>query len=118
MPSTNKTTNTANSLTSRSGGRVTGAYLQPLLDVAIARGVSLSALAIAAGLPEHSLSPLPETLAASDYVNLLELGAQLANDPHFGLHVGESVKLGTYTVYGLILLSCQNFGQVFQQTMR
>ena len=118
MPSTNKATNTANNSLSRSGGRVTGAYLQPLLDVALARGVSLNALAVAAGLPEHSLSPLPETLAAADYVNLLELGAQLAKDPHFGLHVGESVKLGTYTVYGLILLSCQNFGQVFQQTLR
>lgn len=103
---------------SRSGGRVTGAYLQPLLDAATARGVALNALALAAGLPEHALSPLPETLAATDYVRLLEVGAQLANDPHFGLHVGESVKLGTYTVYGLILLSCHDFGQVFQQTLR
>ena len=108
----------ANQVTSRSGGRVTGTYLQPLLDAALARGVTLKKLALAAGLPENALAPLPETLAAADYVRLLDVGAQLANDPHFGLHVGESVKLGTYTVYGLILLSCQNFGQVFQQTLR
>ncbi len=107
-----------NSAVSRSGGRVTGAYLQPLLDVAVARGVVLSKLALAAGLAENALSPLPETLAAVDYVRLLDTAAQLANDPHFGLHVGESVKLGTYTVYGLILLSCHDFGQVFQQTLR
>lgn len=110
--------NTANRAISRSDGRVTGNYLQPLLDAAVARGVTLSTLALAADLPEHALSPLSETLAASDYVRLLDVAAQLANDPHFGLHVGESVKLGTYTVYGLILLSCHDFGQVFQQTLR
>ncbi len=65
-----------------------------------------------------ALGPLPDSLAADDYVRLLALGAQLADDPHFGLHVGERVKLGTYSVYGLILLSCKDFGQVFQQTMR
>jgi AraC-like DNA-binding protein len=108
----------ANHALSRSGGRVTGTYLQPLLDAALARGVTLRQLAHAAGLRENALSPLPETLAAADYVHLLDVGGQLTNDPHFGLHVGESVKLGTYTVYGLILLSCHDFGQVFQQTLR
>lgn len=115
MPIAVKTTPLA---ASRSGGRVTGAYLQPLLEVAVARGVSLATLAQAANLPLAALSPLPETLAASDYVRLLDLAAELAMDTHFGLHVGESVKLGTYTVYGLILLSCHDFGQVFQQTLR
>jgi AraC-like DNA-binding protein len=115
MPTAVKTTPLT---ASRSGGRVTGAYLQPLLEVALARGVTLPALAQAADLPLAALSPLPDTLAASDYVRLLDVAAELADDPHFGLHVGESVKLGTYTVYGLILLSCHDFGQVFQQTLR
>lgn len=101
-----------------SGGRVAGAYLQPLLELAVERGVSLQALATAAGLPENALSPVPESLAATDYVRLLDAGAELAQHPHFGLHVGERVKLGTYAVYGLILLSCRDFGQVLQQTLR
>jgi AraC-like DNA-binding protein len=98
--------------------RVTGSYLQPLIEAAAARGVDAAALAEAAGLPAHALSPLPESLAASDYVNLLEAGARLAMDPHFGLHVGECVKLGTYSVYGLVLLACRDFGQAFEQTIR
>jgi AraC-like DNA-binding protein len=98
--------------------RVTGSYLQPLLEAAEARGVSARDLALAARLPPDSLSPIPDSLSANDYVNLLAVGARLAEDPHFGLHVGERVKLGTYSVYGLILLSCRDFGQVFQQTMR
>jgi AraC-like DNA-binding protein len=99
-------------------GRVAGAYLQPLLELAVERGVTLRALATAASLPENALSPVPESLAAADYVRMLDAGADLAQHPHFGLQVGERVKLGTYSVYGLILLSCRDFGQVFQQTLR
>ena len=98
--------------------RVTGSYMQPLLEAAEARGVSASDLADAAKIPHGQLGPLPDSLSAHDYVRLLAIGAELAKDPHFGLHVGERVKLGTYSVYGLILLSCRDFGQVFQQTMR
>lgn len=100
------------------GGRVAGSYLQPLLEAAAARGVQPAALERAAGLPAGALTPLPEALAADDYVRLLDVGADLAGDPHFGLHVGERFKLGTYNVYGLILLSCRDFGQAFEQTMR
>lgn len=98
--------------------RVAGSYLQPLLEAAAARGVTAAALAEAAGLPCGALAPLPEQLPADAYVRLLDLAAELTQDPHFGLHVGERVKLGTYTVYGLILLSCRDFGQAFEQTMR
>lgn len=98
--------------------RVAGSYLQPLLEAAAMRGVTAQALEHAAGMAPGALDPLPESLPADTYVRLLDLGAELAGDPHFGLHVGQCVKLGTYTVYGLILLSCRDFGQVFDQTMR
>jgi AraC-like DNA-binding protein len=96
---------------------VTGSYLQPLLETAAARGVGAAALARGAGLA-IALDPLPESLAAGDYIALLAAGAALADDPHFGLHVGERVRLGTYSVYGLILLACANFGQALEQTQR
>ncbi|MEW6369862.1 MAG: AraC family transcriptional regulator [Pseudomonadota bacterium] len=98
--------------------RVTGSYLQPLFEAAAARGVTVDALARGAGLAAASLDPLPDSLAATDYVKLLDAGALLANDPHFGLHVGECVKLGAYSVYGLVLLACRDLGQALEQTMR
>lgn len=99
-------------------GIVSGPYVLPVLEAAEARGVDLRDLGQAAGLPEHGLTPLPESFTVHEYVRLLEAGAKLANDPHFGLHAGECVKLGTYNVYGMILLSCRDFGQALQQTMR
>jgi AraC-like DNA-binding protein len=98
--------------------RVTAAYLQPLLETAAARGVTPAALAAAAGLASGALDPPPDTLAASDYIALLDAGSRLARDPHFGLHVGERVRPGTYSVYGLVLLACRDIGQALEQTQR
>ncbi|MGK5026439.1 AraC family transcriptional regulator ligand-binding domain-containing protein [Janthinobacterium sp. RB2R34] len=97
---------------------VTAAYVQPLLEAAGAHGIDSITLASAAGLPENSLSPLPATLPASAYVRLLDAGAMLAGDAHFGLHVGERVRMGTYSAYGLVLLSCASVGQALEQTAR
>ena len=97
--------------------RVTGSYLQPLLETAAARGVDAHALAQAAGLA-MPLAPLPDSLAAQDYIALLGIGAELTGDAHFGLHVGERMRLGAYSVYGLILLACANFAQAIEQTQR
>ncbi|HEX7645497.1 MAG TPA: AraC family transcriptional regulator [Burkholderiaceae bacterium] len=96
---------------------VAGPYLQPLLEAAAARGVSAAELQLGARL-DCALAPLPESIDAEAYERLLELGAELGKDADFGLHTGERVKLGTYNVYGLILLSCRDFGQALQQTMR
>jgi AraC-like DNA-binding protein len=98
--------------------RVTAAYLQPLLETAAALGIAPSALARAAGLAPDLLDPLPDALAASDYIALLDAGSRLAGDPHFGLHVGERVRPGTYSVYGLVLLACRDIGQALEQTQR
>lgn len=99
-------------------GRVTGAYLQPLIDTAAAGGVDAARLARAAGLPETALSPLPESLPARDYIAMLDAGARLSGDRHFGLHVGERVRPATFSVYGLVLMACRDFGQALEQTQR
>lgn len=99
-------------------GRVAAAYLQPLLETAAAHGIDGAALARAAGMPAHSLDAPSASVAAQDYVRLLDAGAQLAGDAHFGLHVGQHVRMGTYSAYGLILLSCKDVGQALEQTDR
>jgi AraC-like DNA-binding protein len=98
--------------------RVTAAYLQPLLETAAARGIAPALLATTAGLAPTALDPLPDLLAAGDYIALLDAGSRLADDPHFGLHVGERVRPGTYSVYGLVLLACRDIGQALEQTQR
>lgn len=100
------------------GRRVTASYLQPLLETALAHGLTLDELAHAAGLAPGALDPLPAQLPARSYIALLEAGARLANDPFFGLHVGEKVGPATYSAYGMLLLACDSFGHALQQTGR
>ena len=97
---------------------VAAAYVQPLLEAAGAHGIDNATLASAAGLPENGLTPLPAALPAAAYVRLLDAGAMLAGDAHFGLHVGERVRMGTCSAYGLVLLSCASVGQALEQTAR
>lgn len=99
-------------------GRVTGAYLQPLLDTARERGVELQRLYLEAGLAPGTLARLSDGIPARDYIALLDAGARLAHDPHFGLHVGEKVGPATYSAYGMVLLACSNFGHALEQTQR
>ena len=101
--------------------RVATPYVQPVLEVCAGAGISAAQWLAECQLPPHLLGTpglASETIAAEEYVLLLGKAAELCADPLFGLHVGEKVKLGTYNVYGLILLSCHNIGQVLQQTMR
>lgn len=98
--------------------RVTGSYLQPLLETALERGVAPDALAQAAGLAPDALDPLPESLPAPSYIALLEAGARLAGDPFFGLHVGEKARPATYSAYGMLLLACSSFGHALELTER
>jgi AraC-like DNA-binding protein len=98
--------------------RVAGAYLQPLLDSVAGFGLAKEQLLTDAGLAGDSLTPIPEAISAQNYLQLLDAAARLTGDPLLGLHIGEKVKLGTYSVYGLILLSCHHIGQVLQQTLR
>ena len=98
--------------------RVTGAYLQPLIEAARERGVDLGQLAAAAGLPAGALIEPLHDLPARRYIGLLEAGAALGRDPHFGLHVGEKARPATYSAYGMLLLACNSFGHALELTQR
>ena len=97
---------------------MTASYLQPLLEAALERGLTLDGLAQGAGLAPDAFDPLPESLPARSYIALLDAGARLANDPFFGLHVGEKVGPATYSAYGMLLLACDSFGHALQLTER
>ena len=90
--------------------RVVGAYAQAAIDCAAAAGLDRARL----GLPAAA----PDSMPAADYVALLERAALLTGDDCFGLHVGEHMRLSTFSSYGHVLLSCATFGAAVAQTVR
>lgn len=98
-------------------GTVAAAFAQIVIDTALSRGVTLEALAAALGWPDAQLRPLPELLAQSRYLQLLDAARQLSQDPHFGLHAGQRVRPATYSVLGYMLMSRENLGQALLEVL-
>lgn len=98
--------------------RVVGAYAQTAVNTALAGGMPPSQVAALLAINEDALGALPESLPAARYLALLNGAARALKDPHFGLHVGEHMKLASYAVYGLVVMSCRTFGAAMQQVMR
>ncbi|MDP9139189.1 MAG: AraC family transcriptional regulator [Pseudomonadota bacterium] len=87
------------------------AYLRALLDYVQARGVDPARLLEGTAIkPDDRESRVPEFLAAA----LFDRAAELLDDPHLGLHVGESVRPGHYGVLGYVAMNCSNLGEALE----
>ena len=96
--------------------RVVGAYAQTAVDTARELGADLARLGTACGLP--LAERLPESLPVQRYIALLQAAADQLRDPHFGLHVGQRMRLSTFASYGLVLCTCAHFRAAAEQTRR
>jgi AraC-like DNA-binding protein len=98
--------------------RVIGAYVLPLLEMVRDAGFSFEDLARLAGMEPKALHPLPERISVRNYLQLLNAGATLTNDPHFGLNLGARMFAPAHAVYGMILQSCRTFAEALAQAQR
>ena len=97
--------------------RVEGAYARTAIETARELGADLVGLGEACGLPGLG-GALPESIPVPRYLAFLQAAAVEVRDPFFGLHVGERMKLATYTGYGPVLCTCKDFRTVIEQTIR
>ena len=97
--------------------RVSAGFAAPIFSMARDVGIDLPALRRAAGLPfperEHSGGVSVEAFLA-----LLEAGARLSDDPLFGLHLGQRVRVADIPFYGLALCACRTFGGALRLVLR
>ncbi|MBV8659093.1 MAG: AraC family transcriptional regulator [Burkholderiales bacterium] len=98
--------------------RVVGAYAQTAVDTALAAGADADAIATLLGVTAAQVGALPESIPAVRYAELLRQATVLTGDADFGLHVGERMTLATFSVYGMVVMSCRTFGEAMAQVMR
>lgn len=96
--------------------RVVGAYAKTAVDTARARGSDLARLGVACGI--DLTAPLPEAIPVERYIALLDAAATQLDDPFFGLHVGQNMRLSTFASYGLVICTCKDFRAAAEQTRR
>lgn len=99
-------------------GSISMAYVQGLLDHLERQGIAPAPLLAQVQLDPALLGQRESRIAASVYVDLLELGLQLTGDEHLGLHLGESVRPGHFGALGYLLMSCATLGDALHRQAR
>ncbi len=57
-------------------------------------------------------------VSVQSFLALLEAGAHLSNDPLFGLHLGQRLRIADIPGYGLALCACRTYGVVLRLALR
>lgn len=97
--------------------RVRGGYADVAVRTAKELGADLRLLGEACGLGDLT-RPLPEDIGVRNYLQLLDAGSRILNDPLFGLHVGERMRHADMSGYGLALMACPTFREVAALKLR
>lgn len=52
------------------------------------------------------------------YLRIQEEAVGYVNDPYFGLHMGEYVEPGSWSILGYMMMNCKTLGEVFEKSSR
>lgn len=99
-------------------GSISMAYVQGLLDHLERQGIAPAAVLAQVQLDPALVGQREQRIAASVYVDLLELGMQLSGDDDLGLHLGEAIRPGHFGVLGYLLMSCATLGDALHRQAR
>ncbi|MDT4897881.1 MAG: hypothetical protein QOH25_2958 [Acidobacteriota bacterium] len=89
-----------------------------LLDMAVAKGASRSALAERSGIDPAELQDQDKRVPFAKYVALMRTGKELCRDPALALHFGAAVDFAEMSIVGLIGRASETMADGFAQFNR
>jgi len=92
-------------------GSVSAAYVQALLDTAVARGAVRETLLSRAGLGEAQLADPAWRLDLPGLLRLFDLARAQNGDALVGLHMGMQVRPRSFSALGYAAMSCRKLGE-------
>lgn len=92
-------------------GSASIAAFKQFLRLAHARGIATEALLAHAGIDERLLADDTGRIAGTAFQRFLIDLAEQTQDPLLGLHCGDFVQPGSYSVLGYITMSCATLGE-------
>jgi len=96
-----------------SGLDVSVGVLGQMVEYLEDHGVDIGRLFASVGSDIGLLDDPDARIDAEAYLALEEKGAEMAGDEYLGLHMGEYVKPGSWSVAGHFMAQCDTLGQVF-----
>jgi len=97
---------------------VAAGIVKAIMELAVAKGASRRALALASGIDPADLEDQDRRIPLAGYRALIKAGQRLANDPAFALHYGEAVDLSKVSIVGLIGHASETMAHAFAQLQR
>lgn len=91
------------------------AYLKALFDYANSRGLEVASLQAGRAL---ALDDRDARLSEAECAGLFDRAAELLQDTHLGLHVGETIRPGHYGVLGYLAMNCGTLGEALARLNR
>lgn len=81
---------------------ISAGFARGLIDLAVSRGASRSALVARAGIDPAALDDQDNRIPLATYQRLMHAGQELAGDPALALHFGEAFDIAELSILGLI----------------
>jgi AraC-like DNA-binding protein len=98
-------------------GYAVGGYATALVKTIRLLGGSIEVLASDLGVTVTELCNPAHDLSAERYLGMLEKGQSMVADAYFGLHVGQSMDLDSFSVLGMALIQSKTIGDALQQVL-
>lgn len=57
-------------------------------------------------------------IGVDTYLAIQDGAAKVANDPYFGLHMGEYAEAGSWSILGYLMMNCKTLGEAFEKAGR
>lgn len=64
------------------------------------------------------LSDLDAYIPIETYLKIQEGAAEFTQDPYFGLHMGEYLEVGSWSILGYLMMNCEMLVQAFEKSAR
>ncbi len=106
------------STTAETGGYVTLAYVNSLVDYLRSQGHDPATILAPAGFNPEGRDQNRERIPVLLWVELLRVSAEATGDDCLGLHVGESIKPGHWGVLGYVTMNCDTLGDAVERLFR
>ena len=97
---------------------VAAGLARALMDLAVSKGASRTALVARSGIDPQDLQDQDNRIPLANYVALMRAGKELCNDPALALHFSESIDLSEISIVGLIGRASQTMIEAFAQLNR
>ncbi|HET6486154.1 MAG TPA: AraC family transcriptional regulator [Spirochaetia bacterium] len=82
------------------------------------RKVDKDALLRSVGVDPASIASPDAYLPIETYLRIQDGAAEYTGDPCFGLHTGEFVEPGSWSILGYMMMNCKTLGEAFEKSAR